>query len=129
MTEALSQQVHQHSPHASLSASPLVADQPDAAVMLSNMQQAARQASQLLKSLSHPDRLLLLCHLSQGSLCVSELEHHTGIHQPSLSQQLGVLRKDGLVSTNRVGKQIFYRVASDEALAVLQVLYQQYCPR
>ena len=91
------------------------------------MQQASLQASQLLKSLSHPDRLLLLCQLTQGEYCVGDLESLVGVGQPSLSQQLGILRKDKLVSTRREGKQIYYSIASDDALAVLQLLYQRFC--
>lgn len=91
------------------------------------MRTAAARACGLLKVLGNPDRLLLLCQLSQGSLCVSELETTVGIGQPTLSQQLGVLREEALVSTRREGKQIFYSIASDEAQAVLQVLYQLYC--
>ena len=91
------------------------------------MQQASMQASQLLKSLSHPNRLLLLCQLTQGEYCVSELESLVGIGQPSLSQQLGILRKDELVTTRREGKQIYYSIASDDALAVLELLYQRFC--
>ena len=91
------------------------------------MRSAAGRACGLLKVLGNPDRLLLLCQLSQGPLCVSELETTVGIGQPTLSQQLGVLREEALVSTRREGKQIFYSIASDEAQAVLQVLYQLYC--
>jgi DNA-binding transcriptional ArsR family regulator len=91
------------------------------------MQRASLQASQLLKSLSHPDRLLLLCQLTQGEYCVGELESLVGVGQPSLSQQLGILRKDQLVVTRREGKQIYYSIASDDALAVLQLLYQRFC--
>lgn len=97
--------------------------------MLDQMQSSASQASQLLKSLSHPDRLMLLCQLTQGEHCVSELETQVGLGQPSLSQQLGILRKDGLVNTRREGKQIYYSIASDDALAVLQVLYSRFCQR
>ena len=92
-----------------------------------HMQQASLQASQLLKSLSHPDRLLLLCQLTQGEYCVSELETLVGVSQPSLSQQLGILRRDKLVVTRREGKQIYYNIASDDALAVLDLLYQRFC--
>ena len=93
------------------------------------MQQASMQASQLLKSLSHPDRLLLLCQLTQGEYCVSELESLVGVGQPSLSQQLGILRKDALVTTRREGKQIYYSIASDDALAVLHLLYERFCAK
>ncbi|AAZ19639.1 transcriptional regulator, ArsR family [Psychrobacter arcticus 273-4] len=91
------------------------------------MQQASLKASQLLKSLSHPDRLLLLCQLTQGEYCVSELESLVGVGQPSLSQQLGILRKDELVTTRREGKQIYYSIASDDTKAVLELLYQRFC--
>jgi ArsR family transcriptional regulator len=77
--------------------------------------------------LANPDRLLLLCQLTQGEHCVSDLESALDIHQPTLSQQLGVLRDEQLVNTRREGKQIFYSIASEEAQAVMQVLYDVYC--
>lgn len=91
------------------------------------MQLAAAKASRLLKALANPDRLLLLCQLTQGEHCVSDMEALVGVLQPTLSQQLAVLRQEGLVTTRRDGKQIFYRIASPDALAVMQVLYQRFC--
>ena len=85
------------------------------------MQLAATKASRLLKALANPDRLLLLCQLTQGEHCVGEMEALVGVLQPTLSQQLGVLRQEGLVNTRREGKQIFYSIASEDALAVMQV--------
>lgn len=90
---------------------------------------AADKASKLLKVLSNPNRLLLLCQLTQAERSVSELEAITSIQQPTLSQQLTVLRLEGVVMTRREGKQIFYSIDSPEALAVLQVLYQLYCQK
>lgn len=94
---------------------------------LHEMRAAAAQACALLKVLGNPDRLMLLCQLTQGEYCVSDLETLLGIAQPTLSQQLGVLREEKLVTTRREGKQIFYRIDSKEAMAVMQVLYQQFC--
>ncbi len=91
------------------------------------MQQAAAEASRLMKTLANPDRLLILCELSGGERCVSELEAALGILQPTLSQQLSVLREEALVDTRREGRQIYYSVRSPRALAVLKVLYQQFC--
>lgn len=88
---------------------------------------SAEKACTLLKTLAHTDRLILLCKLSQGEFCVSDLEAELGIHQPTLSQQLGVLRQEGLVETRREGKRIHYSLASSDALAVLQVLHQRLC--
>ena len=95
--------------------------------VVDEMRQAAGDASALLRVLANEDRLLLLCQLSQGEYCVSELEQLLQIQQPTLSQQLGVLREERLVATRREGKQIYYRIQSKEALAVMQVLYQQFC--
>lgn len=94
---------------------------------LETMRSSASRTCAMLKTLSNPDRLLLLCHISQGESCVSDLEEALDIHQPTLSQQLGVLRDEGLVTTRRDGKFIYYSVASKEAMAVMQVLYEQFC--
>jgi DNA-binding transcriptional ArsR family regulator len=91
------------------------------------MRASAEHACALMKALSNPDRLLLLCHLSQGEKCVGELEAQSGIVQPTLSQQLAVLREQSLVRTRREGKNIFYAVDSPQALALLKTLYRQYC--
>ncbi len=87
----------------------------------------ADEASRLMKVLSNPDRLLLLCQLAQGERRVGELEELVGIVQPTLSQQLGVLRDEGLVSTRRDGKAIYYKIDSPQALGVMGVLYDQFC--
>ncbi|MEM5421946.1 ArsR family transcriptional regulator [Paraburkholderia ferrariae] len=63
----------------------------------------------------------------QGELAVGELEAQLNIRQPALPQQLAMLREKGLVSARRDGKNIFYTVASAQALAVMAVLYQQFC--
>jgi len=93
----------------------------------SSLRQAANGATQLLKALSNPDRLLLMCHLAEREQCVGELEAASGISQPTLSQQLGVLREQGLVATRREGKNIYYSIDSPQALAVMEVLYAQFC--
>ena len=90
---------------------------------------AAGEAVAALKVLANEDRLLLLCQLSQGEMCVGDLEEQLGIRQPTLSQQLGVLRTEGVVATRRDGKNIFYSVADASMLEILAVLYRLYCPK
>jgi len=94
---------------------------------LEDMQAAAADACRLMKVLSNPDRLMLLCQLVQGEHNVGELEAALGIVQPTLSQQLTVLRDEALVSTRREGKNIYYRIDSPQAQAVIRTLYQQFC--
>jgi ArsR family transcriptional regulator len=80
-----------------------------------------------MKVMANADRLMLLCQLSQGEKSVGELETILDIRQPTLSQQLTVLREAELVATRREGKSIFYRVSSKSALVLMQVLSQEIC--
>jgi DNA-binding transcriptional ArsR family regulator len=94
---------------------------------LALLQSRAEDAAALLKALANADRLLLLCHLVEAERSVGTLGSVTGIAQPTLSQQLGVLRTEGLVATRREGKSIFYRIASPAVHAVLKTLYELFC--
>ena len=91
------------------------------------LRDSASKACTHLKALANEDRLLLLCQLTQGERNVGELEALTGIRQPTLSQQLGVLRDEGMVNTRRMGKYIFYSLASFEVVSVMQTLSGLYC--
>ncbi|HTD07008.1 metalloregulator ArsR/SmtB family transcription factor [Undibacterium sp.] len=97
--------------------------------MIDAMRAAAGEASAVLSALANPDRLLLLCQLSQGEQAVGELEERLDIRQPTLSQQLGVLRNQSLVHTRRDGKRIFYSIADPRVLTLLTTLYALYCPK
>jgi DNA-binding transcriptional ArsR family regulator len=88
---------------------------------------SAAEACQMLKILANEDRLIILCQLIQGEKNVGELEALLGIRQPTLSQQLTVLREEGLVRTERKGKYIFYSLASHEVVQIMQTLYSIYC--
>lgn len=92
------------------------------------MRAAAGRSTAVLRALANADRLLLLCQLAQGEKAVGELEQALRIRQPTLSQQLGVLREEGLVRTRRDGKRIYYSVADAKVLALLNILYELYCP-
>jgi DNA-binding transcriptional ArsR family regulator len=94
---------------------------------LEKMKASAGNACRLMKVLANPDRLMLLCQLSQGEKRVGELEGILGIVQPTLSQQLTVLREEELVATRRDGKNIYYQISSPQAMAVMAVMYQQFC--
>ena len=94
---------------------------------LNQMEETAQEVCRLMKVLSNPDRLLILCRLAEGERSVGALEEELGIVQPTLSQQLTVLRQEALVTTRREGKHIFYSLGSPQVLAVMEVLYQQFC--
>jgi ArsR family transcriptional regulator len=94
---------------------------------VSLMRQHADNACRMMKTLANRDRLMLLCQLSQGEKRVGELEAVTNIQQPTLSQQLAVLREEGVVSTRRDGKHIYYSICSPIAMSVMELLYATYC--
>jgi DNA-binding transcriptional ArsR family regulator len=91
------------------------------------MKLSADQACRLMKALSNRDRLLVLCQLSQQEKRVGELQETLGILQPTLSQQLTILRDEALVTTRREGKNIYYQIAGPQLLEIMNVLFDQFC--
>jgi DNA-binding transcriptional ArsR family regulator len=91
------------------------------------MRRNADEACRMMKTLANRDRLMLLCQLSQGEKRVGELEEITRIQQPTLSQQLAVLREEDVVATRRDGKHIYYSISSPIAMSVMELLYATYC--
>lgn len=94
---------------------------------LETLERSADEAARLLKALSNKDRLMILCYLAEGERKVGDLEDLLALRQPTLSQQLARLRSEGLVSTRRAGKSIYYSLASTEVQAVIETLHQLYC--
>ncbi len=89
----------------------------------------AKRASDFLKALAHENRLLILCILAEGEKSVSQLEDILDLRQPTVSQQLARLRADGLVSTRRDGKTIYYNLASADARVVIGAIYDVFCKK
>lgn len=88
--------------------------------------------AQLFRALSHPVRLRILDILSRQEACVCHLAEILGQRQPYVSQQLGTLREAGLVIDRRDGTLIYYRLANehlvhllDESKTVIHALYGQ----
>jgi DNA-binding transcriptional ArsR family regulator len=89
---------------------------------------AAESAAELMRSLSHPQRLLVLCALVTGEKSVAELRQELGVEQVPMSQQLMRLRADGLVEARREGTTVHYRIARPEILAIVEALHASFCP-
>lgn len=85
------------------------------------------RSTRLLKLLANDERLLLLTQLAQAECDVGELGSALGIGQPTLSQQLAVLRRAGAVGTRRVGKHIYYHTTSADALALIEAVESLCC--
>ena len=102
-------------------------DRADRSRELDRMVGNAKRASEFLKALAHENRLMILCILAEGEKSVSELEDFLALRQPTVSQQLARLRADGLVSTRRDGKTIYYNLASEEARTIIGAIYDVFC--
>ncbi len=90
---------------------------------------ASEDAADLMRSLSHPQRLLVLCALGDEEKSVSELRRLLGnIEQVPMSQQLMRLRSDGLVTSRREGTTVYYRIARGEVLSIIEALHATFCP-
>jgi DNA-binding transcriptional ArsR family regulator len=89
----------------------------------------ALRATALLKAMSNPARLMVLCQLAAGEKSVGELEGAVDLSQSGLSQHLALLRRENIVATRRAGQTIFYSLSSEEAALVMRTLYEIFCGR
>ena len=87
----------------------------------------AQEAASFLKALSHEGRLMILCHLVSGEKSVSELEELLGSRQAAVSQQLARLRIEGLVSTRRDGKAIYYSIGDQRVGRMVSLMFDLFC--
>ncbi len=96
-------------------------------MVVNEMRARAEDVSGLMKVLSHPTRLLILCLLVENEQSVGELAAAVGVREPAMSQQLAMLRQMGLVATRREAQTIYYQIARKDVREVMNFLYQTYC--
>ena len=94
---------------------------------LSRLRRQSEGAAALLKQLSHPHRLLILCSLVDGEKSVGEIETACGASQSAVSQFLKAMRLDGLIDSRREGKQVYYRIVDERVLELIGSLYRIFC--
>ncbi len=99
----------------------------DNAADLDDMAENAKQATDFMKAMAHESRLMILCHLSSGEKSVTELEDLLALRQPTVSQQLARLRLERLITARRDGKTIYYSIADERALKMMEVVYGMFC--
>ena len=87
----------------------------------------AQAVAGILKQLSNPYRLMILCCLSDNELTVGDLNQRIDLSQSALSQHLAKLRESHIVTTRRASQTIFYRIASPKIEDLLRVLHEKFC--
>jgi len=94
---------------------------------LDDMAENAKQATDFMKAMAHESRLMILCYLSSGEKSVTQLEDLLALRQPTVSQQLARLRLERLITARRDGKTIYYSIADERALKMMEVVYGMFC--
>ncbi|MDO6488296.1 metalloregulator ArsR/SmtB family transcription factor [Colwellia sp. 4_MG-2023] len=89
--------------------------------------ESAQHVSTILKQLSNPYRLMVLCCLADGELTVGDLNEQIDLSQSALSQHLAKLRESEIVATRRESQTIYYRIANQKISYLLDVLQTQFC--
>ena len=91
------------------------------------MRANATETAEFLKSMAHPDRLMVLCQLTQGELGFTQLLQSSCLSQSAFSQQLSVLKKKGLIKIRKESQQVFYSIADERVLHLLSSLHSIFC--
>ena len=94
---------------------------------LSKLRRQSQVVAALLKQLSHPQRLLIMCSLVEGEKSVAEIEEACGASQSAVSQFLKHMRLHGLIESRRQGKQVYYKILDDRILKLMKSLYDIFC--
>ena len=90
---------------------------------------SAEQAAALLKAMSHPKRLLILCMLSGSpGTSAGELTRITGLSASATSQHLARMRDEGLIDSQRDAQRILYSIKNEAVNAIIATLKNVYCP-
>lgn len=83
--------------------------------------------SQVLKSLSHPIRLKVLCQVMDQERSVNELTEFCRISQSAMSQFLNRMKAEGIVSSRREGSYVYYGIADPKLIKLLRAIREVYC--
>lgn len=89
----------------------------------------ATEASVLLKTISHPHRLMVCCALVENPRSVSELIDIVGISQTAMSNHLSALRQENVVDFTRDHRTLTYRLKDPKIDIILSAIYQIYCDK
>lgn len=91
------------------------------------MQAQANRATALLGAMCNEKRLMILCQLIDRERSVNELAELLDAAQPTVSQHLGLLRRQGLVTARQDGQTHLYSLSGNEAREIIGTLQSLYC--
>ncbi|MCA2014617.1 metalloregulator ArsR/SmtB family transcription factor [Vibrio tritonius] len=96
-------------------------------VDVATMRRNASEVAEMLRIMAHPERLMVLCQLTQGEVGVGELAQHSELSQSAFSQHLTVLRKHKIITARKVSQQVFYSLADGRVSVLIKQLHDLFC--
>lgn len=96
-------------------------------IEMDEMKKNAEEVAELLRVMTHPERLMVLCQLTQSEMGVGQLQQGSTLSQSAFSQHLTVLRKHGIIQARKESQQVFYRLADSRITALIQSLQNVFC--
>ncbi|EOW9230822.1 metalloregulator ArsR/SmtB family transcription factor [Vibrio cholerae] len=96
-------------------------------IEMDEMKKNAEEVAELLRVMAHPERLMVLCQLTQSEMGVGQLQQGSTLSQSAFSQHLTVLRKHGIIQARKESQQVFYRLADSRITALIQSLQNVFC--
>lgn len=94
---------------------------------ITELANSSGRASEFLKSLANAQRLRILCLVMEGERPVGEIAEAVGANQSSVSQNLALMRREGLVVSRRSGQTIYYRLADKKLVKLFRLLNEMFC--
>ncbi len=94
---------------------------------ITDLAKSSGRASEFLKSLANAQRLRILCMIMEGELPVGEIAEAIDAKQSSVSQNLSLMRREGLVVPRRSGQTIYYRLADKRLVKMFRLLNDMFC--
>ena len=82
------------------------------------------RAARVIRVLGHPLRLRILELLEVGERNVADLQDELQTTQAAISQQLAILRAEGVVAPRREGTRVFYRIVEPKVSHILDCIRQ-----
>ncbi|MCL9776305.1 ArsR/SmtB family transcription factor [Vibrio methylphosphonaticus] len=96
-------------------------------VDLLHMKERVTDVAEVLKTLSHPDRLFVLCQLVDGEQGAGQLQANSNLSQSAFSQHLTVLKKADLVSSRKESQHVYYALKDERVAGLIKQLHTLYC--
>lgn len=92
-----------------------------------DMLEQRKNVAQILKTIAHESRLMILCMLVKNEMTVSQINEYVNLSQSALSQHLAVLRQHNLVETRRESQTIYYKLADKDLSHIVTSLHDVFC--